>query len=720
MHWKLISTVVAVAAFTAVIASQTTSGHAVFEQALAKERVDGNLPEAIRLYERVVTEFASDRALAAKALIQAALCYEKLGREESVRAYERLLRDFADQADAVSQARARLAALKRPVFGATAGARTPGVRALPRMDLVNDLQALSPDGRKAAFISYDLGQNLAVYDLASQQTKLLTNFDWTSNWTYSAVWSPDSRRVAYMQGGFGPDSVNELRVATLDGKSDVIFRNEANPGKAVAPAGWVPDGSALLVALVRADNTFAIGLVPTAGGPFTPLRSGKWTGAYPELPSLSPDGRLIAFSDGMPGMREIHVISRDGRATHRITEHPADDYRPLWSPEGGHLAFLSNRYGNAALWTVAIRDGQPSGEPIRAKEGMQDVNLLDWTKSGLSYAHSVRTDDIYTMPIDRLSGEPVGSPRQLVFQRTGRNVAPAWSPDGKHLAFVSGSPSEPDRRSVVVLPNGGGEPREFPIPTSQYSSGQAVYDLRWFGNSTGLGFSGLDAKGEGALFRLILATGEWKTFPLQVKTWIRIEWNANGSRYYYPRQGFGGGDPAIVEHDLQSGDERIVFKGNGTNYTFRTLQFGPDRRSLAFKSGTTTRQGLVVVDIETGQWRVLLDEAVGTSLETAISLGTPTWSPDGRAILITRTEKQVTDLRLIPIAGGEVRRIPLGVELTRLSSSVSGPLRPPLGTIAWSPDGALLAFGLSSFRQETWLLENPLAVVGAAGATAHK
>ena len=713
-HWRLISTAVAVAALTAVVSSQTRSGNAVFEQALAKERVEGNLPEAIRLYERVVAEFAADRALSAKALVQVGLCYEKLGGDGAVRAYERLVRDFADQADAVSQARARLAVLKRPVSGAAEAATMPGVRALPRVDVDNDLRALSPDGSKAAFVSYDGGQNLAVYDLASQRAKLLTNFDWTTNWTENAVWSPDGRRVAYMQGGFRPDAIHELRVATLDGKSEVIFRNEANPGKNVAPAGWLPDSSALLVSLVRADNTSAIGLVPTAGGPFTSLRSGKWTRTYPELPSLSPDGRLIAFSDGSPGMREIQVISRDGQAAHRITDHPADDFRPLWSPDGSHLAFLSNRNGSTALWTVAIRDGQPTGEPVRAKEGMQDVKLLGWTKSGLSYAHSVRTDDIYTMPIDRMSGEPAGSPRQLVFRRTGRNVAPAWSPDGKHLAFVSGSPAEPDRRSIVLLPDGGGEPREFLIPTSQYQGVRAPIDLRWFGNSAGLGFSGLDAKGEGVLFRLTLPAGEWKTFPLQVNTWTRIEWNADGSRYYYARQGFGG-DPAIVEHDLQSGGERIVYKkGTATNEVFRSLLFSPDRRSLVFKSTTGARQGVVVVDIATGQTRVVLDETVGTNVETSIILGEPTWSPDGRAVLITRTEKQVTDLRLIPVASGEVQRIPLGAELTRLSASVSGRLPPPLGNVVWSPDGAVLAFVLSSTQAETWLLENPVAVAGAA------
>jgi hypothetical protein len=59
-YWRLISTAVAIAAFTVVVSSQTRSGNAVFEQALAKERVEGNLPEAIRLYERVVAEFAAD------------------------------------------------------------------------------------------------------------------------------------------------------------------------------------------------------------------------------------------------------------------------------------------------------------------------------------------------------------------------------------------------------------------------------------------------------------------------------------------------------------------------------------------------------------------------------------------------------------------------------------------------------------------------------------
>jgi Tol biopolymer transport system component len=698
----VISTVVAIAMCSAVITSQTPSGHAVFEQALAKERVEGNLLEAIRLYERVVAEFASDRALAAKALVQIGLCSEKLGRDESIRAYERVVREFADQADAVTQAQARLAALKRPAPGAGEQGTMPGVRALPRMDSYNDLQSLSPDGRKAAFITAEKGANLAVYDLASQQTKLLTNFDWTGNWTYYAVWSPDSRRIVYLQVARRPDAVHELRVTTLDGKSASIFRNEANPGKAVVPAGWLPDGSALLVGLVRADDTFAIGFVPSAGGPFTPLRSGTWAGRYdPEPPSLSPDGHLVAFADGRPGMREIHVISRDGRESHRITDHPADDYRPLWSPDGSHLAFLSTRNGGAALWMVAIRDGQPVGEPARAKDGMQDVDLLDWTKGGLSYSDFVRTYDIYTVPIDPTRAEIGGSPRLIPFQRTGRNIAPAWSPDGKYLAFVSASPAEPNQRSVVLLPNGGGEPRVFPVPTTE-----VPYDLRWFGNSMGLGFSGFDAKGKSAVFRLTLAMGEWKTYPLQ-GTALRgagTEWNGSGSRYYYAQQ-IGGDAPAIVEHDLESGSERTVFKGNTADEKIFGLRISPDRRSLAFDhSSPTFLRRLLRVDIATGQARVVFNGGAGSSV----------WSPDGRALLIGPQE-----LRLIPIDGGEVRPIPFGVELTRLLTH-GGTKKPFMGGIDWSPDGSRLAFVVGVARRDSWLIENPLAIAGAVGGTARR
>ena len=618
-----------------------------------------------------------------------------------------------------------LVALTRPAPGGTVGATTAGLRWLPRVDNTNEVLSLSPDGTKAAFMSYDKGQNLAVYDIASQQTTQLTNFDWSpaSAWVYEAAWSPDGRRIAYIQCPLQSDSSCELRAVTLSGESSVIVRNQT---ERMRPGGWLPDGSAVVVTLTRPDKTAIIGLVPTDGSPFIPLHSiNGWTGRYAPLPRVSPDGQLIAFVDGSPG--DIHVVSRDGRTTHRITDHPAEDFFPVWSPDGRHLAFLSDRGGVAALWTVAIRDAQPTAEPVRVRDGMQDVYpVLGWTTRGLAYSQYQQADDIYTVPVDPASGEPKGSLRLIPYRRTGHNIMPEWSPDGKYLAFVSSSSSalaDSDRR-VVVLPIGGGEPREFRTPAER------LWAMRWFGDSRGLGITGHDARDERNMFRLTLATGEWQTFPLRPAPlgtqWngMYFDWNADGSQYFYGWQdAFLATDLTILERDLPSKRERIVFRGKPEDRLdrYRGLRFSPDRRSLSFRS----RGGVVVLDVETGQARVLHGELAGEPRSPGPRAEVPMWSPNGRALLMQRTEgndseRRDTELRLIPADGTAARRIPFAPELTRLLSSRPGAPRPTIQSVVWSPDGSRLAFALRASRLESFVIENPLALDGTADAIARR
>jgi dipeptidyl aminopeptidase/acylaminoacyl peptidase len=250
--------------------------------------------------------------------------------------------------------------------------------------------------------------------------------------------------------------------------------------------------------------------------------------------------------------------------------------------------------------------------------------------------------------------------------------------------------------------------------------------LLWFGDSRGLGFRGFDARGEPTLFRLTVATGEWETFPLPVPfDGALIEWNADGSRYFYVRKR-PGDDTAIVERDLQSDRERIVFRGN---LSVDGLRFSPDRRLLAINrytpeiKGNSRQQGIVVLEVETGQTRVVYDRTFeGASTFDSLAV---TWSPDARALLVLRTERpgsdqQATDLRLIQIDGSEVRPIPLGPEVSRLLSSGRGAPRPTMRSVAWSPDGRRLGFVLTASQLESFVIENPLANVGSADGTARK
>jgi serine/threonine protein kinase len=291
---------------------------------------------------------------------------------------------------AVALALGGVVALTRSETGGPAGATSPGVRALPKGDNVSEVLSISPDGTKAAFMNYDKGQNLAVFDLTSQRTTQLTNFDWTpgSSWVYEAAWSPDSRRIAYTQCPIRlqPGSSCEMRAVTPAGESGMILRYQ---NEYMKPGGWLPDGSAIVVTVQRLNRTAAIGLVPTEGGPFVPLRSlTDWTGRNPPLASASPDGRLIAFVDGSPG--DIHVISRDGRTVHRITDHPAEDSWPVWSTDGRHLAFLSDRGGSALSGPWPSRTDSPQANRCASRTGCTTSTPCSVGRNAASHTRSVR------------------------------------------------------------------------------------------------------------------------------------------------------------------------------------------------------------------------------------------------------------------------------------------------------------------------------------------
>src|SRR6185295_5904841 len=145
------------------------SGNDLFQQALVKQRTEGNLPEAIKVYQTIVQKYRSDKKLAAKALFQIGQAYEKLvNNPEARKAYEQITREFADQKDVAADAGRRLAALSN-----VAQSEQSVPHLIVTGSAAEGATSISPDGRWMTMTEWS-ADAIAVRDMSTGQIKRLT------------------------------------------------------------------------------------------------------------------------------------------------------------------------------------------------------------------------------------------------------------------------------------------------------------------------------------------------------------------------------------------------------------------------------------------------------------------------------------------------------------------------------------------------------------------
>ena len=144
-------------------------------------------------------------------------------------------------------------------------------------------------------------------------------------------------------------------------------------------------------------------------------------------PAWSPNGTRIAFdSRRAGGRRDIWVLEADGLFS-RITDSSPDDALPVWSPDGEMLAWSRGAAGSREIWVGSSRDGSGAH---RVTSGHDDI-FPSWSSAGLiAFQRRDASSEIWVVDPDR-SGAVV-----RITAGQGGGATPAWSPDGRRIAFV--------------------------------------------------------------------------------------------------------------------------------------------------------------------------------------------------------------------------------------------------------------------------------------------
>jgi tricorn protease len=455
---------------------------------------------------------------------------------------------------------------------------------------------------------------------------------------------------------------------------------------------------------------------------------------YLTQPALCPTRPEIAFVSG----GDIWVVSAKGGEAHLLVSHPADESRPLYSPDGNRLAFISTRTGGGDIYVLNL----PTGDLKRLTYDDHLEQLDAWSRDGKWIYFSTGAydvggkNDLYRvsaeggtpMPVsaDRFTNEFQAAPAPggsllafaargngdsqwwrlghshldeseiwlrkeaspAVYEKlvdlNGRNVWPMWTPDGKQLYFMS------DRsgvQNIWFLPLGG-----KPKQVTRFTAGRVLWPS--------IGYDG----------KAIVFERDFKIWQLDTK---------NGEAYALPITLVGSAASPGITHlalsqftdlDLSPDAKKIALVAHGEVFAAAAREGGEALRvthtpgpesAVAWSPDSTRIAYLSQRDALTHIYLYDFVHRAETELtHDPVSDSGPRFSPDGKLIAFIRGRKE---LRVVDVESKQERLLASGY----IGGDFGG------GAFTWSPDSRWLVYADTGAED----LRNLFVVLAAGGAS---
>jgi Tol biopolymer transport system component len=305
-------------------------------------------------------------------------------------------------------------------------------------------------------------------------------------------------------------------------------------------------------------------------------------------PRWSPDGSQIAFTIRGENERGVYVINRLGGTLRRIAPQI---YYPAWSTDGKQIALCYQ-----ASKEIIFKDlltGDTKSIPLRG--GFTWIRDLDWSSNGqlliLTMDEKALTYQIWIL-------NATGSEHKKVVQDSDEITSARWAPDGKAIYyFVS---KENTKNLVKVI----------------------VENKSYVNAVTKTVLSGLEAGEAFAVSRDGKQLAYSREFSFS-NLWIATDENIPGSRQFKTRQ-------------LTKGTSSIHLPS-----------FSPDGIRVAFSMGNLTKSNIYVMELSSGSIKQL---TFMNSFNTS-----PSWSPDGKSIAFASSDGKKRSVWIVQSDGDNLR-----------------------------------------------------------------
>jgi len=386
-----------------------------------------------------------------------------------------------------------------------------------------------------------------------------------------------------------------------------------------------------------------------------------------DKPTWSPDGKHIAYMSDENGNFDIYVMNVDTGQARNLTEaHTGDDTSPEWSPDGNWIVYYSDR-GGGGIYHVSNMGGAPILViNIATNPSTKFGKSMSWSPDGSNLVYNFPGSKLSIISVKGGKPEEIQPPPKTRY-RAGIKE-PAWSPSGRRIAFKESHDFNNLKATIWTSTLDGSNPIKITDGSSFSDNpvwsrdGQRLFFIsNMGGGSNDIWWVPIEAGGKPSGSATCLMPG------VNV---ISIALSPDGTRLVYSQAVRRSNIWSIPLVDNFTFTLEEAEQVTDENYSINSLDVSPDGKWIAFDSDRKGNADIWIMNKETKELRqVTTNEASDVC---------PDWSPDGKNIVFQSNRNANDDIFQKPVAGG------ITLQLTSHQKSDNWP--------KWSPKGDEIAF----------------------------